>query len=244
MKSNSLVRQIWRFGLTIAMILIVSNHLLAQGGGGGNGQNPGTGTGGQGNNDGGQGTGTQGPGGFGSEQTQGGQRQGSQEFSTDLNFNMAPITFDDRRNIGFVGPSLSTVQEVGFVGANSVSLSGGGGGQGANRGANGLVGRSGLGGSLGGVGNQTTYQVNRSSIRTPLTNLISAPLKPDSAVAASLLDRIQRNPKIPKNGYQLSVQDRKVTITGSLSPQEADRLIRQLRLEPSIDDIIDQLQRD
>ncbi len=256
----------------------ISNHTAwAQGGGlpggntgggtggtigGGTGGNTGGGTGGTiGGGTGGtnQGTGGQ-QAGLGSQQTGGAQASGQrQEFNTNLDLGLTPISIQDNRNSGFVGPTAASLRQTGFVGPSSLSISGGqtgtnqAGQTGAartttatNRGASGLVGTPGLGGRVGGAfgatGGQSTFQVNRSSVRTPLTNLIQAPIKPGNQVAAEFMDRVVRNAAIPQSGYTVSVQNRKATVTGRLTKAEADRVIRQLNLQPGVYKIDNQLE--
>lgn len=259
----------------VGLAAISNQFALAQGGGlpggntgggtggtigGGTGGNVGGGTGGTiGGGTGGtnQGTGGQ-QGGLGSQQTGGAQASGqAREFNTSLDLGLTPITIQDNRNSGFVGPTAASLRQSGFVGPSSLSISGAqqtGTNQtgtarttntATNRGASGLVGTPGLGGvggAFGATGSQPTFQVNRSAVRTPLTNMINAPIKPGNQVAAEFMDRVVRNAAIPQSGYTVSVQNRKATVTGRLTKAEADRVIRQLNLQPGVYKIDNQLE--
>ena len=172
---------------------------------------------------------------------------------------------EDNRNAGFTGATSERVTARNFVGATSPSSgglaenasfgggvnagnvssvpggggAGGGGGGGAAGNANaGLGGAGGFTGTAGGG-------VVRSSIRTRLRPVFASPVIPPQITEFNFNDNLARQPTAQSliGRYQVSIQNRKATVTGVVNSQaDADRLIRQLRLQPGVYGVINQLQ--
>ncbi len=167
-------------------------------------------------------------------------------------------TSDDTRNQGFVGSTATRVTEFGFVGASSetsgpplaegatfgggVNTGGAAGGAGGGRGA---AGGGQIGQGFGGAGTQNGFSVTRQSLRARLVPSFSAPVVSSAEVADRFNASFARLPEslIMSGQYQVSVNNRTATITGFVPTRaDSDRLVRQLRLQPGIYKIDNQLQ--
>ena len=171
---------------------------------------------------------------------------------------LSGIESEDVRNQGFVGATGNRIQEQGFVGppgessapplADGASFgggvndsaTGGGGGAGRNVGGNRQTG-------FGAFGQAKGFQVIRKGVRTRLSPRFASPSRSTEEVAMRFSNRIQRQPVIAFDGGGLSVEinQRVATVTGfAQSEAERNRFIRQLRLEPGIDRVVDQVSRE
>ncbi len=162
----------------------------------------------------------------------------------------------DLRNQGFVGATGQRIQEFGFVGpagelsgpplAENASFGGGvndsvagGGGGGGNAGRNQRTG-------FGAIGQEKGFQVIRKGVRTSLTPRFATSTYGSDEISNRFNNRIRRQPVISNDGggLNVSVNNRVATVTGfAQSEAERNRFIRQLRLEPGIDQVIDQVSR-
>ncbi len=199
----------------------------------------------------------------------GGSTNNSQPLNLDNQLNIAPTTPPpvDERNQGFIGPNGQQIIDQGFVGA-STQLSGGqptsgnsfgggvntqGGGGAGGRGGGGALGAQGLrstGGAmgrntgLGGFGNTNTAGVRRS-VRNRLVNQVQVNRTPSAEVARRFSSRIDRIPTIAglSDSVQISLVNGTATLTGNVPTAEAaNKLERQLRLEPGVYKIDNRLQ--
>ena len=144
---------------------------------------------------------------------------------------------EDGRSQGFIGPRI----ESSFGGGNNGQIN-------QNAGTNRQGGAGGGGGAAGfqGIGNSLFFQVQRQGLRTRLSrNFISRTLIQGPIVGprfVSTLARIPQTRAIP-NTYKVTVANKTATISGSVSSQsQADQIVRQLRLEPGVYRINNQLQ--
>lgn len=162
----------------------------------------------------------------------------------------------DRRNQGFVGVTAERIQELGFVGppgetsgpdlqdgasigggVNDDQGSGGGGGGGNFNGGNQQNGFGGIGGQAKG------FQVIRKGVRTALTPRFASPSRNTTDISSRFNNRIGRLPTMANDGGGLyvSINQRVATVSGYAQTEaERNRFIRQLRLEPGVDRVIDQ----
>ena len=166
---------------------------------------------------------------------------------------------EDNRNQGFVGATADRVTQNTFVGAASQTFGSlaadgtfgggvndtttirvpGGGGGGAAVGAGG--GQGGAGGFTGTSGGS----VIRSSIRTRLRPAFAAPVVPPQATEFAFNDNLARQPAAQSlvGRYQVFIENKTATIMGLVNSQaDADQLIRQLRLQPGVYNIVNELQ--
>ncbi len=196
-------------------------------------------------------------GGESSANTGGGGSGGAPGAQGDINDNLSLDTsipeiaipeFEDNRNQGFVGATSANVVEFGFVGglsgfaggssegsfggdANVTASTGGGGGRGGNAG-------------FAGGGTANGFQVVRPKfIRTRLRVNFEAPTVPNEFLSDRLNIRLNRLPGAAgRQGVNVTVTERVATLTGSTESREAAaRLERQLRLEPGISRVVNQL---
>ena len=168
---------------------------------------------------------------------------------------------EDNRNQGFVGATADRVIGNTFVGAasqtfgalaedgtfgggvndgNTSSIPGGGGGGGGGNAAGG-----GLGGGAGGFTGGTSGSVIRSNLRTRLRPAFDAPVIPPRATEFDFNNKLARQPSAQSliGRYRVTVQNKTATVTGVVnSVADADRLIRQLKLQPGIYGVVNQLQ--
>ncbi len=172
------------------------------------------------------------------------------------------VTADRVQELGFVGassetsgPPLSDGATFGGGVNNSGTQAGGGGGnQIGGGGVNGVFG----GQNQSGGGTQNGFQVIRQSLRTNLVPLIYAAPVSNEQTVIRFQNRIARQP-VPRTRNQtvpvfsstggpvssvnVQVENRTAVLTGYVgSPSERDRWERQLRLEPGVDRIINQIE--
>jgi len=171
------------------------------------------------------------------------------EGAADLDFGGST---EDNRNQGFIGATSDRVTANTFVGSTSQTFGalaeegtfgggvnagtafsipggGGGGGVGGNAG--------GGGGAAGGFTGTNSGSVFRSNMRTRLRPAFAAPVISPRATEYNFNNQLARQPSAQSlvGRYQVSMQNGIVTVTGVVdSRADADRLIRQLRLQPGI----------
>jgi hypothetical protein len=170
------------------------------------------------------------------------------------------VTTPDTRNQGFVGSTATNLETLGFVGAASDRsgprlVSGATFGGGVNRVnarstarrpvAGGFNARTGAGFSP--LGSQNGFQVSRSGTRSRLSLNFETPMIEGEQVVANFVNSYQNLPSTQSQsqaeGYQINIIDKTAVVTGWVSSQaEADRLISQLRLQPGVYNIDNQLQ--
>ena len=163
---------------------------------------------------------------------------------------------EDNRNQGFVGATAPGVTENTFVGAASQTFGaladdatfGGGVNDGTPSsipsGAGG-GGGGGLGGGAGGFAGTAGGSVIRSGLRTRLRPAFAAPIVSPRATENNFYNNLSRQPTAQSliGRYQVTIENRTATVSGVVNTQaDADRLIRQLRLQPGIYGIVNQLQ--
>jgi hypothetical protein len=233
----------------------------AQGGGFQQLDQPGNGTSGQGtpgtgggtNNggqDGGQGGGNGNTGGG----TGGGGGTSLSDFGLDnLDIGMDFVPTPNDRYRGFVGPTsesmLNNENGIVFVGPSSeVGEAGSYGGQQGTGTAGGGNGGGGFqnGGNLGfGTANETNFTVDRPlPIRTRLVPNFLSPARTDSLINSRFNRRISRMPVTRNFGanVQVSFEGQTAYLRGTVrNSQQADLLERQLRLEPGVYRIVNEL---
>lgn len=154
---------------------------------------------------------------------------------------------DDERNQGFVGASAPRIIERGFVGAAS-NLSGpplapeatfGGG-------VNDSVTSQAIAGGAGGQGGaQIGFSVTRRSLRAKLRPAFSSPRPLAAQVVSRFGEHLSRQPGGQSliGQYSVSISNRTAVLSGKVKTrQEADRLVRQLRLEPGVYKIVNKLE--
>lgn len=176
------------------------------------------------------------------------------------------------RSEGFIGNTASAMAERGFVGGssaampapNSVDFVGGvnsstgtggsaqglaGRGQTANRAAGGrqqnALGALGGMGGVGGVGNANGGEIQRRGVRARVASRINVQLPDSAQVYDRFVSKINRLPSNAKttDGVQIRIDNKTATLTGeSSSRSDVDALIRQLRLEPGVYRVVDQVQ--
>ena len=171
-------------------------------------------------------------------------------FGDDFGSVLGDADTTDQRNQGFVGVAGTRITERGFVGPPGEStappLSDGGtfGGGSNNIGSTNGGGGGNIGGNAGFNGaNQlggTTikgFEINRSNVRSILRPSFASPQIVGEQVASRFQNRIVRQPDMNADGanVQISISNRTATMQGFVqSAQEADRIERQLRLEPGV----------
>lgn len=152
---------------------------------------------------------------------------------------------ENTRNQGFVGataPGISTESDAGFVGAVS------------EQSGPDLVEDASFGGGvnnvapvvpvLGANGEVNSFSVVRKSIRARLVPNFYAPATPGNQVSTRFQNRLSRQPGSQFSGssYSVTVSDRTAYIRGSVnSTADSQRLERQLRLEPGVYQIVNEL---
>ena len=165
---------------------------------------------------------------------------------------------EDQRNQGFVGATASDVQ-AGFVGASSdrsgpplaAGATFGGGVNGsvssqftaAAPNTNSGGGRGGQAAGFGAAANGVS--VIRKSIRARLRPNFSAPRPSGSQVSNRFNDHFFRQPglQLRASQFSITVENRTAFLRGTVDSAAAgERLVRQLRLEPSVYKIVNQLQ--
>ena len=157
-------------------------------------------------------------------------------------------TSENTRNQGFVGPTapgISAEPQDGFVGAVSEQsgppLAAGSFGGGVNNvtpptfsGAN----------TGGGGGEMNGFTVNRRSVRARLRPSFYAPRAPSAVVTSRFQNHYSRQPGSQSTGgqYSIAVNNRTAYIRGWVNnAADSQRLERQLRLEPGVYRIVNEL---
>ena len=168
---------------------------------------------------------------------------------------LSSVQIEDVRNQGFVGVTAPRIQELGFVGppgetsgpalANGASFGGGvNDGTGGGGGGGGNFGGRNQQNGFGGIGGQTKgFQVIRKGVRTALTPRFASPSRSTADISNRFSNRISRLPVMANGGGGLyvSINQRVATVSGYAQTEaERSRFIRQLRLEPGIDRVVDQ----
>lgn len=188
-----------------------------------------------------------------SQQTQSGSTGNSDTSSAEqpnigddamLDIGGEQFEFEEITN-AFVGSTGATIAEDGFVGSIQESMTGqtsgtGGGSTGGNTGLRnaGNTGR-GLNSGLGGFGgSQYVQQIPRGGVRARLVNRVGGVRPTGQFVRERVESRFLQTPALQSSslaGVSISVDNGTATLTGVASSQEiADRLVRQLRLEPGV----------
>ena len=157
-------------------------------------------------------------------------------------------TSENTRNQGFVGataPGISAEPQDGFVGAVSEQsgppLAAGSFGGGVND-----VAPPSFSGAADGGGEAPGFTVNRRSpgVRARLRPSFYAPAVPGTAVPTRFQSHFNRQPGSQRTGnqYSVTVNNRTAYIRGWVnSAADSQRLERQLRLEPGIYQIVNEL---
>jgi len=181
---------------------------------------------------------------------------GLDTFSADDADLLSGVTTEDTRNQGFVGATGMAIQDLGFVGppgetsgpplTDGASFGGGvndgqtvGGGLGGGGGGGGGNQRNGF----GGFGTDKGFQVLRRGVRTALSPRFAAPTRSSAEISTRFNNHIQRQPGMANDGSGLfvSINNRIATVTGfAQTDAQRSRFMRQLRLEPGIDRVVDQ----
>ena len=188
----------------------------------------------------------------GTDNNTGGGTGGTAAGDTDLE-QVQPVRIireiEDRRNQGFVGSTAAVSVEQGFVGpqgsdtalpiGDGRSFGGGTNGTGGGGGGGGGGGNAGGGQNVGGQGTATTngFTVVRRSVRARLSPQFTSRSLNDNAAQSRFLSHVYRQPAIQTLSPGLSVQfvGETAIISGvTASAADAERLVRQLRLEPGV----------
>ena len=152
-----------------------------------------------------------------------------------------PVIEDERRK-GFVGPTSDlgravdeSVPATGFVGPTSELFEeGGAAGSGAGR----TGGAGGPGAPGPGTGEQNGFVVTRQGIRSRVRPAFRRAFPVDgNFVSTRFANRMRLQPSTRAYGenVRVNVQNRTAVLSGFVrSREEADRIIRQLRLEPGV----------
>ena len=192
----------------------------------------------------------------------GGGGDGIAAFGSEQADLLSNVQIDDVRNQGFVGATAERIQGLGFVGppgetsgpplADGASIGGGvndGGAAAGGGAAGGGFGGGGGGGNnqqngFGGIGQGKGFQVVRKGVRTALTPRFASPTRSSRQISTRFSNRIRRQPNMANDGGGMfvSINGRVATVSGfAQSEAERSRFMRQLRLEPGIDRIVDQV---
>lgn len=179
---------------------------------------------------------------------------GGREGGLDLNQDLVEIPIsDDTRNQGFVGATGDNIlsSEQGFVGAPAEAnglAEGASFGGGAND-SSPVVGGGGGGRGGQGAGGFTPAQrigteIPRRGVRAKLRPSFYAPRPSGAVVSNRFQSRFLRQPGsgLVGNGYSISVQNRTAFVSGTVnSSVDSERIVRQLRLEPGVYRVVNQL---
>ena len=214
-------------------------------GGNGGGTGGGDTGGGVGGGDGGGAVNNNFLGGGGAGTTDGGENV-NLDGAAELDFGGVP----DMRNQGFVGATAPGITENGFVGAGSQTFGelaeGATFGGGVNDSATSSIPSGSGGGGAGGFnGANAGGSVIRSNLRTRLRPAFAAPSIPSRVVEGNFNSNLARQPTAQSlvGRYQVRIENKTAIVTGVVDTQaDADRLIRQLRLQPGVYGIVSQLQ--
>ena len=166
--------------------------------------------------------------------------------AAELDFGGAP----DMRNQGFVGATAPGITANGFVGAGSQNFGelaeGATFGGGVNDGTSSSIPSGSGGGGAGGFnGANAGGSVIRGNLRTRLRPAFAAPTIPSRVIEGNFNSNLARQPTAQSlmGRYQVRIENRTAIVTGFVDSQaDADRLIRQLRLQPGVYGIVSQLQ--
>ena len=150
---------------------------------------------------------------------------------------------DDLRNQGFVGPTAEVINAQGFVGPPTQN-SGPELAEEASVGGNVNAGRGARNATTSNVQlQQNGFVVQRQGIRARLVPSFAAPRTPGFVAQTRFQSRIVRQPVVRQlgQGVNVSVANRTATMTGFVrTDAERQILMRQLRLEPGVYQIVDQ----
>ena len=179
-----------------------------------------------------------GGGGGGATTTDGGDGGVDLDGAAELDFGGAP----DMRNQGFVGATAPGIMESGFVGAGSQTFGelaeGATFGGGVNDGNSSSIPSGSGGGGAGGFnGTNAGGSVIRSNLRTRLRPAFVAPVIPSRVIEGSFNSNLSRQPTAQSlmGRYQVTIQNKTAFVIGVVDTRaDADRLIRQLRLQPGV----------
>lgn len=162
-----------------------------------------------------------------------------------------PEISDDRFINGFIGRTKANIEEQGFVGPTQgnleqVSGSGTTGGATSGRTTGGQTGGFGGFGGFGGAGATNGFSITRSNVRARVRPNFSYRSIPTEVTATNFQNRIQRLPNLreasPQN-ISVKIEGTTATLNGSAPNQEAiDNLVGQLRMEPGVYRIVNQVQ--
>ena len=189
----------------------------------------------------------------------GGQETGNISDSGDSNIDLTEgldiEISPESRNQGFVGATAPQIQESGFVGAATEDTGpplaegatfGGGvnetGGRGITGGGRGTGGQ---GQGFGAATEQNGFIVTRRNLRARLTPRYDVRRISSAEVSSRFNNRFYRLPESDSfaGQFSVSIDNRVATITGAVPSQaDSDRIVRQLRLEPGVYKIENQLQ--
>ena len=158
---------------------------------------------------------------------------------------------DDQRNQGFIGSNSVRIQESGFIGApgeiagpglaDDATLGGGVNNQGGSSVS------IGTGGGRGGfnAAADNGFTVPRRSVRARLVPSFYSPPRPSQQVVSRFTNHFQQQPSAWQTGnnYSINIQNRTAFVNGTVGTRaDSERLVRQLRLEPGVYKIVNQLQ--
>ena len=155
------------------------------------------------------------------------------------------------RDRGFIGATAPGISDGGFIGAASPTFGqlaeGATFGGGVNDGNSSSIpsGAGGGGGAGGFNGANAGGSVIRSNLRTRLRPAFAAPAIPPRVIEGSFNSNLSRQPTAQSlmGRYQVTIENRTAIVTGVVDTQaDADRLIRQLRLQPGVYGIVSRLQ--
>ena len=178
--------------------------------------------------------------------TDGGDGGVDLDGAAELDFGGAP----DMRNQGFVGATAPGITANGFVGAGSQTFGqlaeGATFGGGVNDSTTSSIPSGSGGGAAGGFnGANAGGSVIRSNLRTRLRTAFAAPAIPSRVIEGNFNSNLARQPTAQSlvGRYQVRMENKTAIVTGVVNTQaDADRLIRQLRLQPGVYGIVSQLQ--
>jgi hypothetical protein len=168
------------------------------------------------------------------------------DLSNILNIEGSIPVLEDKRRQPFVGATSelgravdTTSPATGFVGPDSSPFTSGaatGGSAGRTPG-----GTTGSQGAPAGTGQQNGFVVTRKGIRSRVTPAFRASSVDGDFVSTQFQSRMQRQPSTSsmansfERNVQVNVQNRTAVVTGVVaSAEQADRIVRQLQLQPGI----------
>ena len=159
----------------------------------------------------------------------------------------------DTRNQGFVGATAPQIQELGFVGAATENTGpplaegatfGGGVNDSGGRGIGG-GGGGGPGQGFGPATEENGFTVIRRSLRARLVPRYEVRRTSPTEISNRFNNRFYRLPESDAfaGQFSITINNRVATVTGVVqSREQSDRIVRQLRLEPGVYKIDNQLQ--